>query len=196
MTIWFTADTHFGCEKLVENTRPEFSSIEEHDANLINQINLTVERNDTLVIVGDWCKEKPGKYRQQLKKGIHTMFILGNHDKEAKIRRVFGGNVWHNRMIKVGSEKIWCCHYPTAFWDKCFLGVPHLYGHIHNSLERERMMSKGMPGRRSMDVGVDHAKAWLGEYRPWSYEDVISYLKLREGHDMIKEEDRWQNDCT
>ncbi len=193
MAIYFTADTHFGCEKLVENTRPEFSSIEEHDANLINMINLTVARNDTLVIVGDWCQDKPGKYRQQLKQGIHIFFILGNHDKEAKIRRVFGGNVWHRRMIKYKGEKILCDHYPTAFWNKCFLGVTHLYGHLHNDIKRERMMNKGMPGRRSMDVGVDHAKDWLGEYRPWSYEEIIMYLSPRIGHDTIKEEDRWNN---
>ena len=96
--IWFTADIHFGCDKLVENTRPEFVSVEEHDTHLVSQINGHVGRNDVLVILGDFCKEKPGRYRPLLKCRNH-FFILGNHDKECKIRAVFGGNVWHQRMV-------------------------------------------------------------------------------------------------
>ena len=190
--IWFTADTHFGCVKLVENTRPEFDSIEEHDIELIAQINRNVERNDTLVFVGDWSKDKPGEYRQQLKQGIHIFFILGNHDNEAKIRRVFGGNVWHRRTVKYEGDKILCDHHPACFWDGCHNGVTHVYGHIHDCPEREAMMNLGMPSRRSMDVGVDHARRVLGEYRPWYYDEALAHLTFRGGHDIIKPEDRWQ----
>lgn len=188
--IWFSSDFHFGCEKLVENTRSEFGSIEEHDITLLNSINNHVGINDTLVFLGDFCKEKPGRYRTLIK-CKHIFFCLGNHDREAKIRSVFGGNVWHNRMVRWNSDKIWCSHYPTAFWDGCHRGVIHVYGHIHHDLGRENMMNRGMPGRRSMDVGVDHAFDWLGEYRPWSYLEVVAHLQYREGHDIIKPEDKW-----
>ena len=63
MTIYFTADPHYGCAKLVENSRPEFDSMEEHDEHLMQLINETVAPNDRLIIIGDFCKEKPGRYR-------------------------------------------------------------------------------------------------------------------------------------
>ena len=90
--IWFTADQHFGCEKLVANTRTEFSDSKQHDDHLLDVLNRYVQPNDRLVIIGDFCKEKPGRYRPLIRcKNI--MFVLGNHDKEVKIRAVFGGNV-------------------------------------------------------------------------------------------------------
>lgn len=188
--IWFTADTHFGCNKLVENTRPEFVSCEEHDSHLLSQINEHVGRNDTLVIVGDFCKEKPGRYRPKLKCRNH-LFILGNHDKEPKIRAVFGGNVWTQRMVKVGEQRVLCAHHPQCFWDRCHWGTYHAYGHIHDNTMREAQMDRGMPGRRSMDVGVDHAKKVLGEYRPWSWDEMLHWWRFSKGHDIIKREDRW-----
>lgn len=188
--IYFTADMHFGCDKLIENTRSEFKSTEEHDDYLLAQLNHRVDRDDTLVIIGDFCKEKPGRYRPRIRcKNI--FFVLGNHDKEAKIKAVFGGNVWTQRMVKVGDKRVLCAHHPQCFWDRSHWGVYHAYGHLHFNAEREAMMDKGMPGRRSMDVGVDAAKKLLGEYRPFSEIEFFAYLSGQAGHDIIKQEDRW-----
>jgi len=189
--IWFLSDPHFGCAKLVENTRTEFGNVDEHDNYLLMMINGMVKDNDTLVIIGDFCKEKPGRYRPKLKcKNI--FFVLGNHDKECKIKAVFGGNVWTRRMVKLsGGQKVLCDHHPACFWDGCHNGTYHAYGHIHNSEEREAMMDLGMPGRRSMDVGVDMAKRLFGAYRPISELEFLDQLSGRPGHDTIKPEDRW-----
>ena len=191
--IWFTADTHFGCDKLVANTRKEFSCIEDHDAALLDRINHHVGRDDRLIIVGDFCKEKPGRYRPKIRcKNI--MFVLGNHDKEAKIRRVFGGNVRHQYMAKgTNGELYWCAHFPTCFWDRSHYGVYHCYGHIHYDSDREIMMDDGMPERRSIDVGVDHAKEVFDEYSPWSEQDIIDVLDGARGHDIIEKKDHWNN---
>ena len=100
--IYFTADMHLGCDKLVENTRPMYNSCEEHDDLVMDALNRTVGRDDRLVIIGDFCKEKPGRYRPHIRcKNI--MFVLGNHDKESKIRAVFGGNVRYQYMAKCGE---------------------------------------------------------------------------------------------
>lgn len=188
--IWFTSDTHFGCDKLVKNSRPEFKDIDEHDDHLLAQLNHRVGRDDTLVIIGDFCKEKPGRYRPRIRcKNI--FFILGNHDKEAKIRAVFGGNVWQQRIVKCEKGHVFCSHYPTAYWDRSHWGVYHAYGHLHFNNEREAAMDRGLPGRRSMDVGVDAAKLLLGDYRPFSEVEFFCYLSGQQGHDIIKPEDRW-----
>ena len=185
--IWFTADTHFGCDKLVANTRKEFSCIEDHDAALLDRINHHVGRDDRLIIVGDFCKEKPGRYRPKIRcKNI--MFVLGNHDKEVKIRRAFGGNVRHQYMTKTTQRpqhKVWCCHYPPAFWPDSHYGAIAAYGHIHDHRGYEEGMDQGLPNRRSMDVGVDVAKRILGEYRPFSEIEVLDLVGNRPGHEEL-----------
>ena len=188
--IYLTADTHFGCAKLVEHTRTIYCSVEEHDEVLMHNINHTVGRDDRLIIIGDFCKEKPGRYRPKIRcKNI--MFVMGNHDKEAKTRAVFGGNVRYQYMAKCGEKRVWCCHYPTIFWDRCHWGVNHAYGHIHNCPDRQRAMDSAFPERRSMDVGMESAMACLGEHRPFSGEEFFALMRYREGHDIIKREDRW-----
>lgn len=189
--IWFTSDNHFGCDKLVQNTRPIFQDVEDHDECLIHMINSHVDRNDWLVFLGDFCKDKPGRYRPRIK-CRNTMFILGNHDKEAKIRAVFGGNVWQRKMVKLtNGERVLCNHHPECFWDRSHYGVYHAYGHLHYNEQREQMMDLGLPGRRSMDVGVDAAYRLLGAYRPFSEVEFLDFLSGQPGHDIIKKEDRW-----
>ena len=190
--LWLTADTHFGCKNLVSNSRKVFSSIEEHDAVVMDTLNRYVEPNDRLVIIGDFCKEKPGRYRQHIRcKNI--FYVLGNHDREPKIRAVFGGNTWTQKMVKLSTgDRVLCAHHPQCFWDRSHYGVLHAYGHLHWNLEREAMMDLGLPGRRSHDVGVDVAYALFGEYRPISEPEFLGLLKDRPGHDIIRKEDRWE----
>ena len=100
---------------------------------------------------------------------------------------MFGGHVWKHRVVKLTTgEKVWCSHYPTAFWPQSHYGFYHAYGHIHYCPEREGMMDLAMPRRRSMDVGVDAAKARLGEYEPFSETEFLYLLSQREGHDIIR----------
>jgi len=184
--IFFTADTHFDCGTLVANTRPLFDLSIEHDGVVIDNINRKVGRNDTLVIAGDFCRDKPGRYRPLIN-CRNIFFILGNHDREGKIRSVFGGNVWHQKKIKLTTgETVWVSHYPMAFWNGSHKGWYHAYGHIHYDTTRERMMDKAFPGRRSMDVGLDAAKARLGEYEPFSETEFLYFLTMASGHDIIK----------
>jgi len=186
---FFTADTHFGCERLVKNIRQEFASIDEHDEALLDNINSTVGRNDCLVIIGDFCFKKPGSYRPKIK-CKHIFYILGNHDQPAKIQAVFGGNVWQYRMMKL-KHMVWCCHYPCCHWPQSHYGAFHGYGHTHNNTRYEDAMDLGMPGRRSIDVGVDSAKSLLGEYRPFSEDEFYGFLGDRIGHDYIDPKERW-----
>lgn len=188
--IWFTADLHLGCKKLVQYSRTQFATVDEHDDHVLDGINHWVQPSDILVIAGDFCREKPGRYRPRIKcKHIH--FILGNHDKETKIRAVFGGNVWHSRMMKTTDrprQKVWVSHYPPCFWPESHYGSMALYGHIHDNAVMEDMMDVGMPGRKSMDIGVDAAYRLFGEYRPFSEEDMLSIIGHRPGHEELWKE--------
>ena len=48
-----------------------------------------------------------------------------------------------------------------------------LYGHSHDSLEYEAW-------GKSMDVGVDAAFRILGQYRPFSYEEIKAIMDKRD----------------
>jgi len=185
MTTFFTSDLHFGCDGLIEATRPEFGSTEQHDDTLIDSINRVVGRNDRLVILGDFCYKKPGKYRQRLV-CRHHFFILGNHDKEKQTRAVFGGNVWLAKMVKLKGGMVWCSHYPHCYWPQSHYGAYHAYGHLHNNTNHEEDMRMAAWDRRAMDVGVDHARLVLGEYRPFSEDEFFYALRLRKGHGLCE----------
>ncbi len=80
---YFTADTHFGHIKILEyekENRP-FSSIEEHDEELIKRWNSVVKPNDNVYHLGDFSlggKAKVIEIGRRL--NGHKRLIMGNHD--------------------------------------------------------------------------------------------------------------------
>ena len=58
-------------------------------------------------------------------------------------------------------------------WNKSHHGAYHLYGHSHDSMEDKEW-------GKSMDVGVDSAFRILGEYRPFSFDEIKGILDKRE----------------
>lgn len=187
--IYFTSDTHFECPNLVANTRPLFATDEEHDDALIENINDTVLRTDTLIILGDFCKTRPGKFRQKIN-CRHIRYVMGNHDKPCKWAHVFGP--LHDILkVKLGNgDYAFCTHYPMITWNRSHYGTYHFYGHLH--ADRELEWDQMFPERRSMDVGVDNAYRLLGHYRPFAWPEIQEILAGREGYGRIRPEDRWE----
>jgi calcineurin-like phosphoesterase family protein len=186
---YFIADTHFGHEKLVKMLPRRwpcgepFSTVEEHDTHLLEEINLTVGPMDELFILGDFGF-KPGKYRMKIK-CRHVCLILGNHDPPGKCRNVFG----ECPLIKVTKARhgenilpVVLCHYPMAFWPASHHGSAHLYGHTHGT--HEGWLEHAFPGRRAVDVGVDNLLLIRGNYTPVSEEWVYEYMMARSGHEQ------------
>jgi len=185
MKTFLTADLHFGCENLRKHTRSEYETIEDHDAAIFTNINRAVDRRDRLVILGDFCLKRPGRYRQHIN-CRHIFFVLGNHDKPQQIRDVFGCNVWQTKYVKLERGNIFCSHFPHAYWHNSHYGSYHAYGHLHYNIEHEDRMDLAFPQRRSMDVGIDSAKRILGEHRPFSEDEFFNYLRLQEGHGLVR----------
>lgn len=183
MKTFFTSDTHFNSPRLVEQTRP-WTSVEEHDDYVIDCINTEVCKNDRLIIIGDFCKKKPHKWRQRIR-NRNIMYVLGNHDIPVTgFYNCFGKDrVKQILDIKVDGQKITCCHYPMAHWNCSHHGSYHVYGHVHGFKEDE--LSQAFPERRSMDIGVDNAQKMLGSPRPFEASYVIDYLSSFKGHGLI-----------
>ena len=185
MKTFFTADLHFGCDHLRKHTRSEYRTIEDHDEAILQNLNEVVMRRDRLVILGDFCFTKPGRYRPRIK-CAHIFFILGNHDKPLQTRNVFGGNVWDTKVISLERGHVFCSHYPHCYWPQSHYGFHHAYGHLHWNAEHEERMNLAFPERRSMDVGLDNAKRILGEHKPFSEDLFFDLLSPFKGHGLVE----------
>ena len=183
MKTFFTADCHFDHAKFYEEprrTRP--FSLDEWNEMMLDSINTRAERQDRLFILGDFAWKRPGYWRQKIR-CRHVTLIVGNHDKEAQCRRVFGGAMYLTRVVKkVCGTRVFLSHYPHAHWPASHHGALHLYGHCHN--QREACLDAIWPERRSMDVSPDTAFQLTGEWRPFSDEEVVDRLIQRKGHDQ------------
>lgn len=88
-------------------------------------------------------------------------------------------NVWKlGRMIEVydsayeaivNDQHIYFSHYANRVWPSSHNGSWNLYGHTHNQMYDD-------PYLLSMDVGVDSAKALLGSYRPFTFNEVKAHM--------------------
>lgn len=210
MTRFFIADTHF--HHCADNNKPDrkniielmcrtapngqlFSSQEEHDRHIIDNINSLVAREDELFIIGDFAFDKPGKFRAKIK-CKHIRFLLGNHDRKSASLNIFG-SIPEVLRTKVYNAKrndfiqLFLCHYPSSYWDGSHRGWGHLYGHCHG--QREDYLDSIEPQRRALDVGVDNIKRLYGDYRPLSEYEVYDYMAKRSGHDDVRFYKDYQN---
>lgn len=202
--VFFTSDTHFNHGNIVKYchrpfmTEKEEKLLAEHanfriseetvrrmDGELIEQINKTVAEDDILWHLGDFCfagnndyYEMCWNYRKQIRCKTVNL-IWGNHDHKPKLASC-GFNESHDLVrISVNRQRIVLCHYAMLTWESSGKGCWQLYGHSHRNLED--WADKFMPGRKSLDVGVDNALALLGEMRPFSFEEIQDLFSDRKG---------------
>jgi len=178
--IWFTADTHFGHAGIRTHQlkrAAEFESADAMDDALIEGINSVVSRDDELWHLGDfgWGARRYGHYRQRLH--VRKLHVLrGNHDQASLRKHVSSMEMMVLR--KFDGIKFVLCHYPIYSWPSRVHGAIHLYGHCHGMAEAR--LDEVMPERRSLDVGMDNAFLRLGEWRPFSLDEVLEILKAEE----------------
>lgn len=212
--VWFTSDTHFGHLRIPLYSKREFclseselivakqiwedrtqrnnrwhpseESISRMDEYLIDRINENVDQNDILWHLGDFCFWKnhnlfqfTKSYRDRIR-CKNVFLVAGNHDS-AETKKVFDG-YFDYKEIKVHSKNIVLSHYAHCFWNRSHYGSWMLYGHAHSSAEH--WLDQNMPGRLSMDVGVDNAFRLLGDYRPFSFQEISSIMESRRGFKM------------
>lgn len=166
-------------------------SIQLMDDTLIDNINAHVKPNDTLWHLGDVLFAKKHEYVYRAYKYLSRIncknihIVWGNHDSPEitdNRGRTIGTNFKSQHSlteINVQGQKIVLCHYAMAVWDKSHRGAWQLYGHSHAGAEP--WLNRVMTGRRSMDVGVDNAALLLGEYRPFSFDEIQTIMADRTG---------------
>lgn len=168
MSIFFTADTHFGHSAIIKYCNRPYDNFQDMDEAIISNYNKLVKPGDTVYHLGDFCfgKEKEIKYyRSRLNGKIHL--ILGNHDYKNKIYKYphLFTEICDLMTLKNNKKKIILCHYAMRTWESSHHNSYQLYGHSHGL-----MISVG----KQMDVGVD-AQGFM----PISIEQVIRTMLLK-----------------
>jgi len=171
MSIYLTADTHFGHKNIIKFAKRPFETVKEMDQELIHRWNSKVRPNDDIYHLGDFSFSDEGRMHEillQLNGRIHM--IWGNHDhrlrNDANLRNFFAWTRYYHE-INYNREKFILFHYPMFEWNKMHRGSYHCFGHVHGSTLGR--------GGRSMDVGVD-----VHDYYPVHIDEVVDTLKDKE----------------
>lgn len=161
--IYFTADWHFGDDRLELMGRP-FRNMDHYIDTIITNINEKVKPDDTLIVVGDVVFQgcpNPHSFLKELKYiNGRKILIRGNHD------RIFSDDDLLPHFEKVIDEGLgvewmfdkipfYITHYPTLGNKYRF----NLVGHIHGAWKVQLNM---------LNVGVD-----VHHFRPVSQEQVL-----------------------
>ena len=178
--IYFTADLHLGHARIINYCHRPFKSAEEMDTAILANLYSTLNRYDTLYILGD-ISMSPNHAHRLLslnKKDLKIHLIVGNHDRlDANLIKRFD-SVSKLKDININGQKITLCHYAMRTWNCSAHGAWQLFGHSHGNL-----VAVG----KQMDVGVD-----THNFMPYSFDEICEVMKTRgnnedEGTKSIKE---------
>ena len=146
MTVFFTADTHFGDHRTINIQRRPFASVAAMDAALAERWNAVVGRADVVWHLGDVAR-RAGEVATLLARLNGTKHLLrGNNDADATLAAAGWQSVGDYAELDVEGRRLVLCHYPFRSWNGQHRGAINLHGHSHGRL-------KPMP--RQFDVGVD-----------------------------------------
>lgn len=179
--IYFTSDTHFNHNKIIEYCHRPFNDVEEMNEVIIANWNRVVQPEDHVFHLGDFAMGGVDEWNailDRLSGKIHL--ILGNHDLRTISQScpVRFEEVCMQKIIMVGKHQIIMNHYPLL----CFSGAEkktwQFFGHVHTSKNN----TGSDAGRLQMlhpsqyDVGVDN-----NDFTP------VSFAKIKEKEAMIIE---------
>ncbi|GGB40726.1 hydrolase [Sphingomonas metalli] len=146
MTVFFTADTHFGDHRTINIQQRPFADTRTMDAALIARWNAVVAPGDTVWHLGDVAR-RPADVPALLAALNGTKHLIrGNNDPEATVAAAGWASTGDYAEITVDGRALVLCHYPFRSWNGQHKGAIDLHGHSHGRL-------KPMP--RQFDVGVD-----------------------------------------
>ena len=146
MTIFFTADTHFGDHRTINIWKRPFASVAEMDALLIDRWNAVVGPEDSVWHLGDVAR-RPADVPALLARLHGTKHLLrGNNDPDATLTAQGWASVGDYAEMEVDGHRLVLCHYPFRSWNGQHKRALNLHGHSHGRLK---------PLLRQYDVGVD-----------------------------------------
>jgi len=169
---WFTSDTQFSRNSIIDYGNRPFLDVEEMNQQLIHNINSVVGPKDRLFHLGNFAFDKTYELRMQIE-CENIVLIEGFLDRRMDAaKRLFSSihQLLDMQLTVAGNRQhIVMCHYPLEYWPRKNDGAWHLHGH---------MLGK-MPSNNStlrMDVGVD-----CHRYKPISIYEISAFMFKKTG---------------
>jgi len=164
VSIWFTADTHFGHSNIIKFCNRPFSSAKEMDECIIKNWNDRIKSSDTVYILGDFAMKLSIYIIRKILSSLkgQKYFILGDHDKQIWKCNDLLEEITPMKKINIDNTTITLCHYCLRVWPKSHYNAYMLYGHSHGRLK---------PIGKSYDVGVDN-----NDFSPVSYDEIKTIM--------------------
>lgn len=184
-TVWLTSDPHWS-HRWVSTLRG-FESPEAHDLALLESLQSTVDKRDTVFWLGDLTMGNPDiavAFTQAIPAASHHL-ILGNHDKAHPMHR--DASRWQKQYFEafesvqvysrrlINHRNVLLSHHPySGEGDRDMEdrqtqyrlrdeGVPLIHGHVHAPWQE----SKSTKGTLQIHVGLD---AW--DLKPVPFDHV------------------------
>ena len=176
MSIFFTADNHFGHSKSLSFIQPDgsplrpFSSCEEMDETMVEKWNLKVGKNDTIYHLGDVAIPRQSikilgrcNGRKILIKGNHDTYRI--QDYLPYFEDIRGACFFRPGSIFAGGLVL--THIPVH--PDNLQG--HYRGNVHGHLHCHQVIDNGQVDRRYFNACVER-----NNFSPVALEDVVSYF--------------------
>lgn len=190
--VYVTSDTHFGhAQKFIYEKRG-FSSVAEHDAAIIENINNLVNKDDILFHLGDFCLNTTYDRFEEIINSINCQNIYclwGNHNSrirqayEREVNAKYGSDIdvypfRYKNIIFVGNHLncvirgkfVVLNHFPLQVWDRMKDGSYMLCGHSHYSLQHT---NKESTDGLTLDCG------WDGHNSIYNFNEIIDIMKTK-----------------
>ena len=148
MTVFFTADTHFGHAGALALYRRPFTSVATMNEAMVASWNATVGPEDDIWHLGDFALRMKQPEIAALLNRLHGSkhLIVGNNDPPDVTALPGWASIAPYAEVEVDGTKLVLCHYAFRTWNDMAKGALNLHGHSHGTLK---------PQPRQIDVGVD-----------------------------------------
>ncbi|WP_419730776.1 metallophosphoesterase [Lichenicola sp.] len=149
MTVFFTADTHFGHGGARGLYRRPFASTAEMDVAMLRAWNETVGLLDEVWHLGDFAVGPTPDRTALLLEGLSGIkhLVTGNNDSAGTRALPGWSTVQDYAELVIENTGLVLCHYAFRSWRNMQRGWLNLHGHSHGRL--------APPMPRQFDVGVD-----------------------------------------
>lgn len=168
---YFIGDTHFGHSNIHLKFRKEFSSQEEHNETIHENIMTTGNKQDCLWLLGDIIFKESEFWRisDYAKKFQQVYLILGNHDASSLPRYA----LQHKNVGVYGVQQrwgLWLSHVPIPDYE-LYRGNS-VHGHMHNKVVERGVLEYGNIVATEPDPRYFCVSCEQVNYKPISLSDI------------------------
>jgi len=168
---YFIADTHFGHSNIHKKFRTQFSSDEEHNETIHENIITCGNKQDCIWLLGDIIFKESEFWRisAYAKKFQQVYLILGNHDAKSLPRYA----LQHKNVCVMGVEQrwgLWLTHVPVPDYELYRGNCIH--GHLHSKVVERGIYEYGNCVATGQDQRYFCVSCEQVDYEPISLEQI------------------------